>query len=218
MRSIKRAGLLLLGLGLTASAAASPGQDDASNTMRDVARDFSRLRSYHMTAQVAGGLARGVDHRLHESTVNESFAADVFRTVCRVDGPRQAFRMRTGRQEQGAIAREDGRWAGILTTDEGRLVQRLFLPPEQLLGEANRLRRHAQWVDDGTSSQGSSRDRAAPLPRSDEDGTQARDQQDDETGEAAPGPETHHLRVEGPPEVALEHFITITNSGCFSEG
>ena len=110
------------------------------------------------------------------------------------------------------------RFEHLLTNSNGRLIDRLCRPPEELLAQAYRLRRRAEWVQ--PQSRGPF-DLGRFLRGDDDDeqptGTRERDD-DDDNGESETAGLSHHIRIVGTPEIALEHFITIQNSGCFSEG
>lgn len=214
MRSTALAAALLLTLGL--SALASPGQEpeDEGKAVQRIARAFTKLKSYAMECQVEGGQASGADHRITTSTVNTTYTAVVHGQVSRVDAPQQAFRARLG--EGGAI-QNGARWGAMLSTDEGRLMERLFDRPEALLAECVRLKRAARWVlpEGGLPAPPPTVDTAdgdEPQP----DGT--RERSDDDDGESRVRIVSNHIRIVGPATVALERFIRIQNSGCFSAG
>jgi hypothetical protein len=214
-KSTALAAALLLTLG--ASVFADPGQEpeDEGKAVQRIARAFTKLKSYAMDCQVEGGQAEGADHRITTSTVNTTYTAVVNGTVCRVDAPKQAFRPRLG--EGGAI--QNGvRWGAMLSTDEGRLMERLFDRPEALLAECVRLKRAARWV----LPEGGQPEPAAPSVDAGDEGPQpdgTRERDDDDDGQASRVRiVSNHIRIEGPPTVALDRFIRIQNSGCFSAG
>jgi len=210
----------LAAAGLASPALANPpDQERESKVIRRVLKDFGKLRGYRVDFSAEGGVAQGADHRLVDRTVAESYRADVLGRIARIQSP-AAFRSRTDANE-GAVE-GNGRWMAMLATDDGRLLARLFEAPEKVLAEVNRFKRHAEWVppeEDGAPSE-----RLTFTSRSDDDeddargGTRERDDDRDSSGRDEDGPISHHLRVPGPVEVALDRFITITNSGCFSEG
>lgn len=215
------AGVALL---LTVPALADPGpvQESEGKAIQRVVRSFSKLRGYAVTAQVEGGMAQGPDHRLTSYTVNTTYTALVHGAVCKVESPKPAFRPRLG--QAGAI--QDGtRWMAMLATEDGRLMERLFPRPEAVLAECVRLKKVARWVQPtgqaDTTSPPPSEGSALDADDDEEDGaagTQTRDDDQDDEGLESQAPPSHHIRIEGPPTVALEHFIRIQNSGCFSEG
>ncbi len=223
MRTSVRLAVAGFALLLAAPVLAGPGDAESEGkAITRIARSFSKLRGYAMTAEVQGGMAQGADHRITAQTVNTTYNAVVLGTVCKVDAPQLAFRTRQA--GNGTIAGGDGKWKGMLATDEGRLMERLFPRPEDVLAECVRLKKLARWVQPEGGPQ------PAPVPDApsvdaDEDGsaptgTRSRSTNggDDDEGFASQVGASHHLRIAGPATVALEHFIRIQNSGCFSEG
>lgn len=205
---------------LVAPALAGPGdQESEGKAITRIARSFGKLRGYAMTAEVQGGMAQGADHRITAQTVNTTYSAVVLGTVCKVDAPQTAFRARLG---EGGTISSGGKWMAMLATDEGRLMERLFPRPEAVLAECVRLKKLARWVPpEGGPQPAPAPD--APVVDADDDapggGTRSRSGgDDDDDGLASQVGASHHLRIAGPPTVALEHFIRIQNSGCFSEG
>jgi hypothetical protein len=214
-------------LALGGAAVANPVRDKpekASSAVKRVGKAFSKLKSYRVAVSIQGGQAQGAEHRITQSTVNQSYQADVVRSLCRVASP-QAYRPRSD-SHAGAIEGGGG-YKAMLATDAGRLLARLFLPAEQLLAEASRFKKTARWVDEagGLTAE-------APRPQilasraddgdaADEGGTRTgqRGRSDGSAGgDDARGSVPHRIRVKGPSKVALEHFLTIQNSGCFTEG
>lgn len=222
MRSSMR--LAVAGFALLLAAPALAGPDEAESETQAITRltrSFGKLRGYAMTAEVQGGMAQGAEHRITAQTVNTTYSAVVLGAVCKVDAPQQAFRTRQG--EGGAIAGSDGKWKAMLATDEGRLMERLFPRPEAVLAECVRLKKLARWVPpEAGPAPAPAPVPDAPTVDADEDtpapaGTRSRTDNDDD-GLASQVGASHHLRIAGPATVALEHFIRIQNSGCFSEG
>lgn len=214
--------LAVAGFALLLAAPALAGPDEAESEGKAItrlARSFTKLRGYAMTAEVQGGMAQGADHRITAQTVNTTYNAVVLGTVCKVEAPQQAFRTRLG--QSGTISGGDGKWKAMLSTDEGRLMERLFPRPEEVLAECVRLKKLARWVPPAGGPQPApeapvvdAADDEAPAA----DGTRERSGDEDDDGLASQVGVSHHLRIAGPATVALEHFIRIQNSGCFSEG
>ena len=223
MRSSVRLAVAGFALLLAAPVLAGPGEAESEGkAITRVARSFGMLRVYAMTAEVQGGMAQGPEHRITAQTVNTTYSAVVLGAVCKVDAPQLAFRTRAG--QSGTITGGDGKWKAMLATDEGRLMERLFPRPEDVLAECVRLKKLARWVQPVGGPQ------PAPVPDAptvdaDDDapapaGTRSRANNggDDDEGFASQVGASHHLRIAGPATVALEHFLRIQNSGCFSEG
>lgn len=213
------AGVALL-LALPALADPGPPQESEGKALQRAARNFARLRGYAVTAHVEGGMAQGPEHRLTSHTVNTTYTALVRGAVCKVEAPRAAFRTRQG---QDGTIQEGARWAAMLATDDGRLMERLFVRPEALLAECLRLKKAARWVPPAAGADPSPAPPADLFMDADDaddegGGTQTRDEDQDDDGHESQAPGSNHLRIEGPPALALQHFLRIQNSGCFSEG
>lgn len=217
-----RVAWLAVGLLVGGVATAAPDKPEKpSSAVKRVAKAFSKLRSYRVSAEIRGGQARGAAHDIVSSTVNERYSAEVVSKLCRVSAP-EAFRPRFDSQA-GAISGQ-GRWMAMLATDDGRLLARLFLPAEQFLAEAAKYRRTAEWVDAGgegetprvlaSRSDDRSADQGATGTRTADD----RDRSSSDDAAESEAPQPRRLRVQGPNKVALQHFLTIQNSGCFSAG
>lgn len=197
MNPARLLGLAALAALIAASGTLAAPPPSAGDTLRDAARGLVRSGSYHVTVRVVGGVATGADHRIASPVTDQCYEADVIGGVTRVESP-LAFRTARG----GAIQNEN-RWVSILATDEGRLLDRLFEPLDRALEEAVALRRLATFLGEGD-------DPAAGEAQS-EGGTTARDREGDEVA-------SRHIRIDGPPETALERFLEIQNSGCMSAG
>lgn len=200
--------------------AGPPGQEPEGKAIQRVARSFAKLRGYAVTVQVEGGMAQGPDHRLTSHTVNTTYTALVHGQVCKVESPTPAFRPRMG---QGGAIQDGVRWMSMLATEDGRLMERLFPRAEAVLAECVRLKKAARWVQPAGQGDTSSPRADDPVVDADDEeggasGTTTRDEDEDDDGLESQAAASHHIRLEGPPTIALEHFIRIQNSGCFSEG
>lgn len=214
-------GLALL-IGLPALAGPESKQESEAKALQRIAKSFGKLESYAVTVHVSGGQAEGPDHRITKSSVNTTYTAVVHGQVQKVETPKEAYRARLG--GGGAIA-NGTKWSAILSTDEGRLLERLFQRPEAVLAECVRMKSLARWVEPGTEQPAPSRKPKvdigldvgqpadAPPPT-----TKERGGEDDDQGLASEAPVSNHLRITAPPTVAIEHFTRIQNSGCFAEG
>lgn len=191
--------------------------------LKRVVKKLHRLKSYKVDAHVKGGEATGKDHRIMTATVDKAFSALVRGKVSKVDG--KAYRRRL-RGADGAID-VSGTWKKLLATQDGRLISRLFLRPEEHLSNALRYAKHAKWVAGQKTSS------TAPAPTSkgidfeskaddgDAGGTQARQTKTVKKRSAFRKTveiTSNVIRIEAPAQLAVKQFNTIVNSGCFSEG
>lgn len=217
-------GRLLLAAGLVALAcgAAQAGpdgeQEAPGKAVTRLARGFLKLKSYAADVTATGGTGDPKTLRIGAATANESYQLETHGPLTRFSGGAEAFRVRQG---QAGVVREGALWKGILATDTGRKVERLVVRPEQLLAEVERSKKTARWVPPAAGAPGPGgpvQNRAdgdeAPAPG---DGT--RERGDDAPAEAPPAaPLSHHLRVVGDPQIAVETFNRVANSGCFGGG
>ena len=190
--------------------------------LKRVVKKLHRLKSYKVNAHVKGGEATGKDHRVSRATVDKAFSALVRGKVSKVDG--RAYRRRL-RGANGAID-VSGTWKKLLATQDGRLISRLFLRPEEHLSNALRYSKRAKWVG------GAKTNAKAPVATSkgidfeskadegDASGTQARKKKTVKKSSAWKKQEitSNVIRIEAPARLAVKQFNTIVNSGCFSEG
>jgi hypothetical protein len=212
----RRLSLLVLVSALSAGlVGAQPDRvESPQKAVKRIAKAFGKLRSYQLAASVQVGEAIGEDSQIVNSTVSKQYRADVVGTLCQVESPR-AYRPRHDALA-GAI-QAGTEYKRMLTTDDGRLLARLLPPAERFLAEASRFKKTARWLDLGTTPD-ESEAASADADDGDDGTTRTGDSDDpDSSGEAAAA-QPRHLRVTGPSTVALEHFISVTNSGCFSEG
>lgn len=212
---------LLIGLPALAGPEQPAKQESEAKALQRLVKAFGKLESYAVTAHVEGGQAEGAEHRITKSSVNTTYTALVYGPVCKVEAPKEAFRARLG--EGGAIG-NGTRWVTMLSTDEGRLLERLFQRPEAVLAECMRMKALARWVAPPAGSQPAPGEAPAVddgegNPEDGAAGTKVRGGDDeDEDGLASQAPASNHLRISAPSTVAIEHFTRIQNSGCFAEG
>jgi hypothetical protein len=183
-----------------------------------VTKQLAQEQSYRFTASVRGGKAKGDDHPLVDVTVDQAYTADVTGKLCALTTPCQAFRLRAD-AGKGAV-REGTRWMAILATDDGRKAARLCPGPEATLARALRWKQKAEWVAPAGAPQPSAPAEEGALEEGGQEQPSAGTREGGKGGpaEAPSQPTPHHIRIEGPAQVAVEVFTEITNSGCFSAG
>lgn len=217
-----------LSLVLALCAAARADEDPAAVVQR-VVKDLGKLDSYRVEFEIDGGQAEGSEHRVVGNRVSRRWTAETWKGLTSIDGG-AAWRPRAN----GTGAIKDGMvWRSILATDEGRLLERLFVRPEEVLARVQALRKKARWAPLEAGGQAAVAAALAAVEDEDED-----EPQGDGAGEGTrekrkagakskrpakpkPGDPTtssHRVVVEGPPQVALEQFTALQNSGCFEAG
>ena len=206
MRSLVWAGCALVLAGGTTLAAPKP--ESAAKALGRGAKQLAKLKSYRVDVSVSGGLAKGADHTVTESRVNESWNAETLGKLTRLNQG-EGFRLR--RSDLSGAIQQGVSWKAMLATDKGRLIGRLFKDPEVLLGQALRSKKRARWL----APVGGATPAAAPQDAP-EEGTRSGPR--GEGSELAEQPLPTVLEVEGPAIEAIRHFEEIVSSGCFSEG
>lgn len=209
----------LAALALSTPASAKP--ESAGQTVKRIVKKTKKLKSYRVSATIKGGTAQGKDHRLIKPTVNQSFTCTVKGKVAGINGGK-AYRFRL-RGADGAI-QSGSAWKKMLATKEGRLIQRLFLRPEEHLINAFKYRKKAKWLPSTVKKSGAVKgtglfgDDDKVKTESDPGTTKVRKKKKARKSRAKQPAPSNRILVKAPSKVALQHFTTIINSGCFSAG
>lgn len=212
------------GLALLVFAGPASANDEAAGTaVKRINKTMTKLKSYQVAAQVQGGMAKGPEHKITQMRVNESYRSDVVGNLAHVQGRDEAFRVRMGAEGKGTI-KSGAVWKGILSTPEGRQLERLFQRPEDHFATMTKHRKLAEWLPAAPA------DPAAPAPQVDfddeveaEDATAAkktrvRKGKKSQARTSSDGPLSHRIRLVAPTTEAIEQFTTIVNSGCLGGG
>lgn len=207
---------------LTALLVAAPADakpESPGVALKRVVKQLKKLKSYRVNAHVKGGQAEGEKHTVPSPKVNENFNCVVKGKVAEIN--RKAFRWRF-KGANGAI-KKGRNWKAMLATEEGRLIGRLFLRPEEHLANALKYKKKAKWL---AGQKTSAKDTGNLFEE--EEGAQAegakgtRERKGTKKKSKARKPKfeitSNVIRVEAPAELAVQNFNTIVNSGCFSEG
>lgn len=212
-----RSSLLILGAlcALPLSAAPRKKPEKPAQALKRVTKAFAKLKSYRADVTVKGGMAKGHTHLITQGTVDDAYAMTVLGKLTRLQGPVLGYRLRG--QVDGA-AQVGQQWKKLLTPKEGRSMTRLCAPPEALLAEAMRLKRHARYEDSPGSSGGSMV--LGSVANDDDDGTRTERSggSSKAKGEEELGPQPRHIVIEASGSVAVEHFERVLSSGCLLSG
>lgn len=206
---------------LLAFAAGLAGADEEGDAVLRVVKAFGKLDSYQVEFKAQGGEAEGADHRIVTSSVDRTWSAEVHGALCKLDGG-TAWRPRLG-AGQGAI-KEGMVWKALLSTSEGALLDRLFVRPEDVLARVRALKSKARWAPTEGNETGpvapslQSSDEPGEPEKTDAAGTREKRKPGKGASKAGPTASTHRLVIEGPPQMALDQFIALQNSGCMSGG
>lgn len=221
----------------TASAQPEPKTEPAQRAVVRVAKAFTKLESYAVTFEVKGGMGDPKTGQITAASVAETFLGRVVGQLSRIEGGADAYRPRAGVQP-GAI-REGTTWKGVMATETGRKLDRLFTRPEAVLVEVAKNKATARWVLPTEAGEGGATPSAPPpaaelasLEEDDGDDaeadpkakgkgtTRARGERADDaaTDWASLAPAgSHHLRVTGSATTALTFFNQASNT-CFGGG
>lgn len=231
-------GLALLLPLATASASPEPKTESPQKAIVRVARAFTKLESYAVTFEVKGGMGDPKTGQITAASVAETFQGRVVGQLSKIEGGADAYRPRAGVQP-GAI-REGSIWKGVMATETGRKLDRLFTRPEAVLIEVAKNKATARWVLPTEPGERGGAASAAPPPAapqftSEEEesdaeaepkargkgATRARGERADDdaavdwASQAPAG--SHHLRVTGSATTALTFFNQASNT-CFGGG
>jgi hypothetical protein len=199
-------GLVVLSLAALAFCAGPAWADDDQapdplKVLRIASKNLAQTakkQGYTTSVEVEGGLSKTADHRLHMTTVRESYSGEIRGDVMHVPAM-QVFRT----SDKGALF--DGvNWAALQARAEGKKLDRLFAFPIQLLATAVQKPESVEWLAS-----------TEEAPVIEEEGT---------SGHTAVVKKRsqdqiyHRMRVQVPDEEALQYFVEVQNSGCLSGG
>lgn len=213
---------LCAGLVVCALSPAEAKPESPSKALKRGVKKLQKLKSYRVTANVRGGQAEGPKHNVPSPKVNQTFECTVKGKVAEID--KKAFRWRF-RGADGAI-KSGSNWKSLLATDEGRLIGRLFLRPEEHLANALKYRKKAAWVAGKLAPKAKAQaggglqfEEEGDAKDKKDAGTRTRKAKTTTKSKAKAQEITSNVvHVEAPASLAVEQFNTIVGSGCFSEG
>ena len=142
--------------------------------------------------------------------------------LAKVSGSNDAFRMRLGPEGKGTI-RDSGKWKAILSTPEGRELERLLVRPEEHFAKVTKYARMAKYLPPEPGSgpaQVALPEEEAEGESEEDDATRARKQRKSKKkGKSKDeAPESNRIRIVAPAQEAIQSFTTIVNSGCLGGG
>jgi len=213
---------------------ASAGTDKAKlnvpspvKVLQAAVKNLQKQKGYRVGVDILGGLSMTEDHAVSLKNVQCSYHGEVFGPLMKVEDPK------VFRTTKGGAAFIDGQWRQSLGDQKTVLLERLFAFPEVILAKAlKNAPASATWVKesetlvkaDVVSSGGDDR---VIIPSDDEE-TENSDSPKGRTVVAkkkvAVSPEEEFyktyriIRVEAPPQEALQNFTEVQNSNCFGGG
>lgn len=201
----RRLGVLgILALGVLAYCA-SPGfaDDPAPDPMKLLRKatknlvEEARKSGYRAGCEVAGGLSKTDDHKLHTTTVQESYQGDILGDVMHVPA------LNVYRTSAKGALHDGTQWYALQSLPQGKKLDRLFAFPVRLLTSALSKPERVEWLP--------STEKAEVSEEEIEGNTSVEKKLTVEQ-------QYHRMRVQIPDEEALVYFTEVVNSGCLSGG
>lgn len=226
-----------LAMAASAPATANPKQEAAGSALKRAIKNMKKLKSYHTTAKVVGGITQGKDpNRFSKGLANTTYQQDTYGGLEMVTSPQKGFRpRRISLTKPKGVIKKGAIWKGMMSTEEGRLVNRLFLPPEAYMDTMYRIAKLGKWLPPEQSKYGApgsaGGDSEEPADDIDWDDMGLGDDEGDKEKDAkktkvrkgkkkskklnsATGPLSHSMIIKAPLKTAIEVFNYYMDSGC----
>jgi hypothetical protein len=195
----------ILALGMLAYCASPAFADDAAPDPLKVLRkatknlvDEARKTGYQAGCEVAGGLSKTADHKLHMTTVQETYTGEILGDIMHVPS------MNVYRTSSKGALNNGAQWFSLQALPEGKKLDRLFAFPVRLLTTALTKPERVEWLP--------STEQAEVVEEEVEAGNTS------VTKQLTQEQLYHRMRVQVPDEEALQYFTEVQNSGCLSGG
>jgi hypothetical protein len=135
---------------------ANPKQESAGSALRRAIKKMKKLKSYHTTARVVGGITQGKDpNRFSRGLANTTYNQDTYGGLEMVTSPQKGFRpRRSALTKPKGVIKTGAIWKGMMSTEQGRLINRLFLPPESYMDTMYRIAKLGKWLPPEQSKYG----------------------------------------------------------------
>jgi hypothetical protein len=203
-RKICAVAVLALGL-LAYSAGPGFADDDKApdplKVLRKAAKnlvDEAKKSGYQAGCEVAGGLSKTGDHKLHMTTVQESYTGEILGDIMRVPAM-NVYRTTS----KGALFNGE-QWYQLQALPEGKKLDRLFAFPLRLMTTALTKPERIEWLPSTETPEVVEEEVEAGRTTVEKQLTQEQ--------------LYHRMRVQVPDEEALQYFTEVQNSGCLSGG
>lgn len=197
-----------------------------ARALQAAAKSFVKAKSYRVELGVVGGFSDVADHAVKQRVVQEKYLGKVY------SGMMFLPEVKAYRTTKRGTAYLDGSWKDILSDRRTVKIVRLFRFPEEVLGNAIRhAPRSGQWIEpvagnkdgEAKAAEGESAVGGGATAEAGSEGTDSRtavaSSRDSKDPSAAATEEIPRvIRVEAPPEEALQHIIEVQNSNCFGVG
>jgi hypothetical protein len=121
---------------------AFPGAPKPATALQTAVKNLLKSKSYHVSVDIVGGFSEKEDHAVTDRKVAEAYEADVHGALMYVPSPKAYRTLKKG------VAYIEGAWRGILSSTPTTILDRLFLFPEKVLGNAlKHAPRSAKWCE-----------------------------------------------------------------------
>jgi len=158
----------------------------------------ARKSGYQAGCEVSGGLSKTEDHKLHMTTVQETYTGEILGDIMRVP------EMNVYRTSSKGALNDGTQWYALQALPQGKKLDRLFAFPVKLLTDALTKPERIEWLP--------STETAEPVEEETASGHTSVAKQ--LTQEQL----YHRMRVQIPDEEAIQYFTEVQNSGCLSGG
>jgi hypothetical protein len=185
-------------------------------------KNLQKQKGYRVGVDILGGLSMTEDHAVSLKNVQSSYSGEVFGPLMKVEDPK------VFRTTKGGAAFIDGQWRHSLGDQKTVLLERLFAFPEVILAKAlKNAPASARWVKESEAlvkAEGSGGDDRVIIPSDEEETGAVKGRTVVAKKKPAVSPDEEFyktyriIRVEAPPQEALQNFTEVQNSNCFGGG
>jgi hypothetical protein len=181
-------------------------------------KNLQKAKGYRVDVEIVGGLSMTEDHAVSQKNVQSQYSGEVHGPMMKVEDPKVFRTVKSG------AAFIDGQWRYAVSDPKTLLLERLFTFPEVILARALRnAPSNGKWVKESeVLVKGDSvRTDVVEIPSDEEETPEGRTVV---VKKKATTPEEEFfktyriIRVEAPPQEALQNFTEVQNSNCFGGG
>ncbi len=217
-----------------------PERPKAETQLLAAFKNFKTYKGYKVKMTVIGGVTSDSQHIVTTPTVRDRYSGEVYQSTMYVTAS-DSYPYKAYRTPKKGVSYVDGMWRPTLAHPQGVRMDRLFAFPEDILVQASKYAKTAQWLEDSVPKDEGTK--ASADDEEDVDDEESDDEEDDDK-EASKDKEQEKakekarhkttavikkeaaklasmprvLRVEAPTKEALEHFLKVEKSGCVSGG
>lgn len=121
---------------------AFPGAPKPAAALQVAVKNLLKSKNYHVQVDILGGFSDKEDHAVTDRKIVETYEADVHGALMCIPSPKAYRTLKKG------VAYIEGSWRNILASTPTTVLDRLFLFPEKVLGNAlQHAPRSAKWCE-----------------------------------------------------------------------